>query len=243
LHGTPALTVNDPTRLVALGARSQVDLAWDVTATDVPGITNRLDLVLSVDQRPALPTLPIILLGVRRWRFAGPIPAEGKSDRELFDTEFSSEVPGGPLIARAARPGLWREATGEGNAVPFPEPLTKAGVIYAQCFTWSPVARAVRIGAAANTPVKVWLNGKLVAENFVYRPHRPNSDGQYDNKPIPYVNTELQTGWNEILIKYVRGDGPLEPAGAPFEADLILCDPTELNANLTDQVRNRFPWE
>jgi ADP-ribosylglycohydrolase len=243
LQGTPALSVAEPSRLVALGARSQVDLAWDITAVGAPGITNRLNLVLDIKHRPALPTLPIVLLGVRRWRFAAPISAEGKTDRELFDTAFSSEIPTGPLTASDARPGPWREADAEGNAVPFPEPLTKAGVIYAQAFTWSPTARAVRIGAATNTPVKVWLNGKLIIENFIYRPHRPNSDGQYDGKPIPYVNTELQSGWNELLFKYVRGDAPLEPAGAPFEADLILCDPNELNANLTDQIRNRFPWE
>jgi len=243
LQGTPALSVADTSRVVALGPKSEVALSWDVAATGPLLTSNRLNLSLSVKQRPALPTLPVILLGASRWRLLGPFPAEGKSDRELFDTVFGPEILTGPLTSATARAGAWREVVAESNGIPFTEPFTQAGNVYAQAFTWSPVARAVRIGVPGNTPVKIWLNGKLVNENFIYRPVRPNFDGQYDNQPIPYLNTELQSGWNEIFLKFVRGDAPLLPPTATFEAELLLCDPTELNAGLTDQVRTRFPWE
>lgn len=243
LRGTPALSVADPSRLVVLGCKSEASISWDVSASGPLAPGNRLDFALSIDKRPALPTFPIILLGSSRWRVLGPLPAEGRSDRELFDAVLAPEIVTGPLTSSTARAGLWREADAETNAIPFSEPFVQAGAVYAQTFTWSPCARAVRIGAPSNTPVKIWLNGKLVNENFIYRPVRPNYAGQYDGQPIPYANLEFQSGWNEIFLKFVRGDAPLLPATAAFEAECILADPDEMNAGLIDQVRSRFPWE
>ena len=243
LQGSPALSVAEPSRTVVLSRRSEVEVSWDVAASRDLGTSNRLNLLVAADQRPALPTLPIILLGASRWRLLGPLPADGRSDRELLDAILPPELITAPLTRAAARAGEWREGYSEGNAIPFTEPFTQAGVVYAQAFTWSPISRAVRIGAPCNTLVKVWLNGRFAVENAFYRPIRPNYDGPYDGQPMPYANLELQTGWNEILVKFVRGDAPLMPPTAAFEAQLILADPTDRNAGLTDQLRTRFPWE
>lgn len=241
LQGTAALTVAEPSRRVALEQGSEATLSWDVAASCDLAVSNRLNLVMAADQRPALPTLPIILLGANRWRLLGPLPANGKSDRELFDAVLEPEISKGLLTSPDARSGAWRLADSECNTIPFAEPFTQTGVVYAQAFTWSPISRAVRIGAQGNTPVKIWLNGKLVAESFVYCPIRTNYNGEVN--PDAYVNTEFQAGWNEILLKFVRGDAPLVPPNAAFEADLILADPNDLNAGLTDQLRSRLPWE
>ena len=243
LQGTPALSVADPSRLVVLSPRSEVAVSWDVAASRELGTSNRLNLVLAADKRPALPTVPVILLGASRWRVLGPLPADGKSDRELHDAVMEPELITGALTHGGARAVSWRETYSESNAVPFAEAFTKAGVVYAQAFTWSPISRAVRIGAPCNTLVKVWLNGRLAVENSFYRPIRPSYDGPYDFQPMPYANLELQSGWNEILLKFSRGDAPLVPSGAAFEAELILADPNDNNAGLTDQLRTRFPWE
>jgi len=243
LQGTPALTVADPSRLVVLAPRCEVALSWDVAATCDLAITNRLNLVLSADNRPALPALPIILLGASRWRLLGPLPAGGRNDRELFDAVLQPESVTAPLTSASARPGAWREACSESNAIPFSEALTQTGVVYAQAFTWSPIPRSVHIGAPSNATVKVWLNGKLAVENFVYRPIRPSYSGPGDGRDIPYAKVEFQSGWNEILLKFVRGDAPLLPSDAPFEAELVLADPCDLDAGLIDQLRTRFPWE
>jgi hypothetical protein len=243
LQGNSALGVADPSRLVVMSPHSKVSLAWDIVASMDLVTSNRLNLVMSADKRPALPTLPIVLIGASRWRVLGPLPADGKTDRELFDAVLPPEFLAGPLTSPVARSGEWREAYSETNAIPFDGEFTQTGVVYAQAFTWSPLARAARIGVSGNTPIKVWLNGKFAAESFIYRPVRPNYDGCYDEKPIAYVNTELQSGWNEILIKYVRGDASLVPFGARFETHLILADPNDLNSGLIDQLRTRFPWE
>jgi len=241
LQGSPALTVTDPSRLVVLGGKSSVALSWDVAASRDLATTNRLNLVLTAEQRPALPTLPIVLLGASRWRLLGPLPANGKNDRELFDTVLEPEFIKAPLTSAEARTGAWRETYSESNAVPLTEAFTQTGVVYAQAFTWSPIARTARIGAPSNTPAKVWLNGRLIAESFVYGPVRPNYNGEVHS--MSYTNMELQSGWNEILLKFVRGDAPLVPPNAAFEAELILADPNDLNGGLTDQLRTRFPWE
>ena len=239
LQGTPALSVAEGPRNVALAPRSELALAWNVAASGALEVSNRLNLVLAVEKRPALPTLPVILLGAYRWRITPPLPAEGKSDRELYDAVFEPEILQGPLTSDGARIASWREVDADTNGIPFPEPLAKAGVVYAQTFTHSPHARAARIFVSCNAPVKVWLNGKLVAESFVYRPLRPNNDGSYDDKPYHDANLELKSGWNEIFIKFTRGDAPLLPSSAALEAELILSDPGELNAGLIDQLRSR----
>lgn len=240
LQGTQALTVAEPSRVLVLARGSGVAVSWDVAASRDLAISNRLNLVMAADKRPALPTLPVVLLGANRWRLLGPFPAAGKSDRELFDAVLEPELVNGPLTSPNARAGAWRETYSESNAVPLDDAFTEAGVLYAQAFTWSPVSRAVRIGAPGNTPVKVWLNGTLAAESFVYHPIRPNYNG--DVYP-DYFDTELQSGWNEILLKFVRGDAPLVPSNAEAEAHLLLADPNDLNAGLTDQLRTRLPWE
>jgi ADP-ribosylglycohydrolase len=242
LQGGAALTVTDPSRVVVLGPQSEVTLAWDIAASGPLEISNRLDLSVAAGQRPAVPTLPIILLGAHRWRLLGPLPADGKSDHELLETVFEPEIAGAPLTRRDARPGLWREIDAETNDIPFPAPLTRAGVLYAQAFTWNPVARPIRIGAPCNACVKVWLNGKVIIENSIYRPYRPNYDGSGDG-PTPYADLEIPAGWSEIFLKFARGDAPLIPPAAKFAAALLLADPTELNAGLTDQLRTRFPWD
>ena len=243
LQGTPVLTVADPTRHAVLSPRSQIAVSWDVAASGQLATSNRLNLLLSAAQRPAIPTLPIILLGAICWRLLGPVPAEGKSDRDLFDAALPPETLTGPFTDPGSRPGSWLSAYSETNDIPSAGSFTQAGVLYAQTFTWSPIARPVRIGAPSNTPSKIWLNGKPAAEAFVYQPFRPNYDGSYDSKSSPYANLDLQPGWNEILIKFVRGDAALVPAAAPFQAHLLLADPADNNAGLSDQTRTHFPWE
>lgn len=237
------LTVADPVRTVVLGARSEVALSWTIKATGPLEPGNRLDLSLAVDKRPALPTLPIVLVSAVRWRLIDSWHAEGKNDRELFDAVFEPEKMNGSAISPTARPGSWRVADTESNDLPFAAPLAGLGVAYAQTFSWSPAARTIRLGAPCNLPVKIWVNGKPVNETFVYRPFRPNYGGQFDGKPVPYVEVPLESGWNEIFLKFVRGGQALMPETAKTEAALLLMDPADSQAGLTDQVRSRFPWE
>jgi len=243
LQGAGALSVANPSRLVVLGPNSEASIPWDVSASSPLDPCVRLNLALAAKKRPALPSIPIVLLGTSRWRLLAPLLAEGRSDRELFDVAFPPEILTGPLTCPSARAGSWYEADSEDNAIPFKEPFAQAGVLYAQTFTWSPRAQAVRIGAPCNTPVKIWLNGKLCHEAFVYRPLRPNYTGYIDGQALYYADLELQSGWNEILLKFVRGDEPLLPSAATFAAECTLADPNDLFAGLTDQVRSRFPWE
>lgn len=242
LQGTPSLTVEESSRTVALAPKSEIALAWNISATGTLEPSNRLDLALSVKQRPALPTLPIILTAATKWRFLRPLPAEGRSDRELFDAVLDPEIVRGPLTTAGARSGDWIEADADTNRLPLPFEFTQAGAVYAQTFSWSPAARQVRLGVPSNVPVKVWLNGRLIVDCFVYRPLRPSFDGPFDGQPIPHVNTEFQSGWNEILVKFVRSDAPLIPSTASFDAHMVPADPTDLNAGLVDQIRSHFPW-
>ncbi len=242
LQGPASFAVENASRTVALAPKSELALDWNVSATGSLEPSNRLNLSLSVKQRPALPAVPIILTAATKWRFQKPISAEGRSDRELFDTAFDPEIVRGSLTTAAGRSGDWIEADSDTNPLPVPFSFEQAGAFYAQTFSWSPVTRPVRLGVACNVPVKIWLNGKPLVDCFVYRPLRPALDGPLDGQPIPYLNTEFKSGWNEILVKFVRGDAQLIPSSTSFAAEMVMADPTDLNAGLTDQVRSRFPW-
>lgn len=241
-----ALSVSPSEQTTEIGPRSTVELLWDVTASGPLEATHCLDLVLSAEGRPAIPSVPIVLVGAIRWRLLEAFATETGtlSDRELFDTAFAPEALSGSPLAPDARAGEWREADTDSNDLPFARPSESVSATYAQTFTWSPAARKVRIGVPSNVPVKIWLNGNLGTETFVYRPFRPNYGGGCgDGLPTPYIEMEFTQGWNEILLKFVRSDQPLVPATAKMEAALVLTDPDDHLAGLTDQIRSRFPWE
>jgi ADP-ribosylglycohydrolase len=223
---------------VVLAAHTRQTLTWSINIPPARFIESSNTLLFSVQAQgyPAQPAIPVVLVGTRKYRFAGPFAAEGRSDRELFDTVFAPEMLTGSPTAKDGRDGNWREGFACENALPLGEVFSDGGVLYVQTFLWAPVARSVWMGAATTSPVKYWVNGIECASAYGYRSMRPNYGIQAEDG---FASVALQEGWNEMLLKFVHS--PREQH--PCEAHFLLSSDDVLHNGLSEIRFTRFPWD
>jgi hypothetical protein len=63
---------------------------------------------------------------------------------------------------------------------------------------WSPTDQDVRLELGSDDAIKVWLNGKVIHANNANRGMSPRED---------LVNTRLNKGWNDLLLKVTDNSG------------------------------------
>jgi hypothetical protein len=224
--------VDEAQRKVTVPPCASIAVDWTVTAPP-PGHlenTNTLYLQIAADERPAQPAVPIVLIGARRFRFSGPYTNGAAAD--LYAQVLPPEARSGSEPAE--RGGEWHDGAALDNALPLADALAGGGALYVQTFLWSPAERAAVLGAPGNCPRKLWLNGELLATPDNDRPIRPNYNGDGQS----YAPVTLKSGWNEVLIKYVR-----IADAAPFAGHLILVTPDDLRTALVDVGWTRLPWD
>ncbi|HSH77528.1 MAG TPA: ADP-ribosylglycohydrolase family protein [Herpetosiphonaceae bacterium] len=219
-------------REVSIPPHASATVEWEVPVPE-PAVlenTNTLRLLVEVAGRPAQPAAPIVLIGARRFRYAGPYNGDGASDKDLFIEAFEPEQLNG--AAATERGGNWTEGYARENAFLLGDVFTTGGALYVQTYLWSPAARDAWIGASANCPTKLWVNGTLAVESFAYRPVRPSYGGNAES----YASVPLVDGWNEVLMKFVR-----IPDAAPFEAHLLVSSADKLHDGLEQIGWTRWP--
>jgi len=147
------------------------------------------------------------------WLVAGPYAEEGKNSADLYNMTFPPELPDAAGIQ-------WRPLAVNNNENPWVFDLLKAlgGVsrcAYARTRVWCDRRCEARLEIGSDDCVKVWLNGRLVHANQVYRVVSPAEDK---------VNVTLEQGWNTLLLKIVQGGGGWgfcvgfkAPDGGPLE--------------------------
>jgi hypothetical protein len=133
---------------------------------------------------------------VTRWHMIGPFAlGEGNGFSTVCPPEDAVDLT-------ATYPGkdgdvTWKEAIAEGELgqLDFCKTLGKeaTGIMYAAAKFNSPEKSAAHIRYETNNGTKLWLNGKLVAENEVF-----HSGGDWDQYIVP---VELLAGENTILLK------------------------------------------
>lgn len=191
--------------------------------------TNRGSLQIVLQERPALPELPIVLLGGNRWLVSPFSPA--------------GEVPDSPgsdgLLD--ASPAGWQEFWTPGNELKL-EPFFggKPGVIQLVHFIESPQAQEVILGMSNNGRMKIWLNGSFLHQTgaiTALRPNQGNGGGDGSN----YTPAFLKQGTNQIAIEFERFD-------APFEGHFTLGRPDRIYFKCLGHAvlglrRTLLPWE
>lgn len=234
LHLPPGWQAEEQTARVSIDPRSTVAVTWTVTAPPPAQLENSNTLYLHVaaQGRSAQPAAPIVLIGARRYRTAGPYAAGDAADIDLLARSFAPEQGDG--ATPTSRGGEWREGSALDNRLPLTDVFAGGGVLYVQTFLWSPAARPATIGMPTNCPGKLWVNGMLVVERASYRPVRPNYNGDGES----YAAVDLAQGWNELLIKYVR-----TPDKPPFEAHVIAASADDLRHGLDQVGWTRLPWD
>jgi len=138
---------------------------------------------------------------VRDWLVVGPFPAP---DRKGHSLTFPPEAdPLDPKKEYKAGPGVlrWRPHTSPDDYVDFAK-LFKTedpAVAYAVCWVRSERPRRLWLSLGSNDGIKVWVGGKVVADNPVFRSAAPGQDK---------VTCELVAGWNEVRVKIDNQGGP-----------------------------------
>ena len=223
-------------RTIEVPPNASVAVEWNLSIPMPPAIENANQLLLSLaaEGRPAQPTIPIVLVGAHRYRHSGLYPANGLSDRELFDRELEPEHVAGHILSPDGRPGNWTDFYALDNALPLGEVFDAGGALYAQTYLWSPAIQDGWLGAATNCPAKMWVNGELVVQSFRYPLLRPNYGGNRES----YATAQLCQGWNEVLLKFVRSE-----ESAPFACHLMISDAGKLHDGLPALGRTRTPWD
>lgn len=217
---------------LTVAAASSEDIPWEIP---VPGRkhllnSNRLFLAVEAEGYPQEPATPIVLIGSAAIRTAAVRAPSGADSAALLEETFAPEE-GYDAMARG---GDWAELAAEGNALP-EEALPSAGEVrYVQTFLFAEEPADLHLGIDSGGPVKAWVGGKELFSLDRYRPIRPSYAGTKD----AYTDVHLEAGWNELLVKLVRG------AEDPrFDCHLLLSTADKLNHGVPHIGRTRFPWD
>lgn len=203
--------------------------------------SNRGTLSIQAHGRPAQPLVPIVLLAARPWQICGPFAAGADEAEQLLATPFEPEENLGDSGGSGWRKDSeqrWRSVHCLEDALAPAFGFAGRGVWYARAFLRSPQGRTVRIGVPANCPTKLWLNGEPLIEFGSAKLVRPDYDGHPSgNAEDSRKDAQLSAGWNEVLIKFVRG-----ASAEPFEAYFVTSYPPMFDGT-TEIEQTAFPWE
>lgn len=225
-------------REVTLSPYASAEITWTISVPPAHHVENTNTLYLAVQARgyTAQPALPLVLIGARKYRYAGPYTDEKQAALDLLKQEFAPETINGPLLLPESRGGVWNECTLFDNALPFGEALANGGALYVQAYLWAPAPYQVWMGTATTCPAKFWVNGTFIAESFDYRPLRPQYGGTEETGCFAQV--QLLAGWNEVLLKFAR------TADAPaFAGHFVWSTADDLHNGLPEITWTSLPWD
>jgi len=135
------------------------------------------------------------------WQYTGPYTKEGVAETDLINEVFPPEEKSGKVD--------WKE-------YPFGEEGYSANIIeldkvigghnriaYLKNEIWCPENRKAIMEIGSDDGIKIWLSGKLIHENNIFRGCSPGEDK---------VEIELKKGWNDCLMKITQGTGGWQAA-------------------------------
>ncbi len=165
---------------------------------------DRLALHISTQSDPNLLNAAFILPRSACWWTAGPF---ANHDGEGYDTVYAPEMRFGLQETYAGRFGQivrWqRMAFAEPELALEPLFMGSGGVCYGQAVLLARSTSRVRITAAANCGVKLWLNGALIL-----RRHSREEFSAALQSGSWAVEAQLLPGENRLLAKWIRGNEP-----------------------------------
>lgn len=191
---------------------------------------NRGSIRIELEERPALPDLPLVFLSGNRWLISPVMQADGEVEKLLSTVGLPQEAPPG-----------WLEYWCPGNELALESFFHgKTGVLYLIHPIESPRDQEVILGFSNNGCMKMWLNGRMVHQTThmtAIRPNQGNGGGDGSN----YTEAILNEGMNLVLIRLERGVEPIEAhftLGRP-DREHFKC----LGHAVLGLRRTIFPWE
>lgn len=163
--------------------------------------TKTLWAQVRVHERPSEVAVPVTLIGERRW-----LVRHGDGE---WQTEWVAE-----------------------SQLPLERWFgSRAGVLEARTWLWSPQRKRIHLGFPCNAAFTLWFNGMELLNahqsEYLVRP-------SYQGPASHYANIVLRTGWNEVTVRVERHDKPVD-------ANIILSDPSDLYRGVTDVIMTQAP--
>lgn len=194
--------------------------------------TNRLWLTIDIKGEPAVPAIPIVLLGGSKWLIS-PLYA-GKT---LQDDCGIDE-----LSIFEQHPKKFDVQWNPGNKLNLGNCFQEKGVLYALHHIYSENEKDVVLGVPNNGKMKLFLNGEMIHETVNVVPVRANlGNGGALGDLNNYKVTALKAGWNQILIK-------LEMVMSPQDSHFTIGGMSQVciknhGMPVLGLKRNMFSWE
>jgi hypothetical protein len=138
---------------------------------------------------------------VREWNLAGPFNA---ADMDDLTTVYPPETEASPAKSYKGKNGAtvrWQTFRAGPSGYVRLDDLVKPneqGIVYGLAYVFSPDDRDAWLLLPPHDGVRVWIDGRLVHTNPVYRAAEPDLDR---------VHVRLAKGWNKVLVKDLQGAG------------------------------------
>lgn len=164
---------------------------------------------------------------LKRWLVLAPLPvpaaAAKPADEATLKQAFADDLlagcggetgvqpANGALSNVRGRSCAWRLVDSASDTIDLRQPDTtsRSAVAYAAADIDLPAAQTLWLGFGSDDAIKVWLNGRLVHENWVMRGVHPDDD---------LVRLEFAAGKNRLLLKILNAEGSWGFACRPVEA-------------------------
>lgn len=158
-------------------------------------------LKMKIKGEPAVPAIPVVLLGGNRWMISGCYPDKTIEDDCGLDEHAWFVRP----------PEGFTEQWNGGNDLQTGKHFREKGVVYALHQLYSEEEKAVVLGVPNNGYMKLYLNGELIHTTVQKTALRPNlGNGGALGDLSNYEVTKLRKGWNQALIKLQAEELPQE---------------------------------
>jgi len=137
-----------------------------------------------------------------QWLILGPVPVsteesaseDEQEQKNAFDTDPFSVERFSATVKIGEKEYKWASVASESEVLDLAQALGQKE--YVTAYAWARIRMAeekrVLLGIGSDDAVKVWLNGKLVHENWVQRPCTPDSD---------LVPVTFRKGRNDLVLK------------------------------------------
>lgn len=194
--------------------------------------TNQCWLKIRICGEPAIPAIPIVLLGGNRWMISRLYPDKTIEDDCCVDEQSWFVRP----------PEQFEEQWNTGNDLSLGTRFSEKGVIFALHQFYSEEDKEVVLGVPNNGYMKLYLNTELIhttKEKTALRANLGNGGALGDLSN--YKVTTISKGWNQILIKLQADELPQE-AHFTIGGMSTVCVKNH-GMPVLGLCRSRFLWE
>ena len=194
--------------------------------------TNQCWLKIRICGEPAIPAIPIVLLGGNRWMISRLYPDKTIADDCCVDEQSWFVRP----------PEQFEEQWNTGNDLGLGTRFSGKGVIFALHQFYSEEDKEVVLGVPNNGYMKLYLNTALIhttKEKTALRANLGNGGALGDLSN--YKVTTISKGWNQILIKLQADELPQE-AHFTIGGMSTVCVKNH-GMPVLGLCRSRFLWE